>query len=194
MADREINRSALSVNRETEQRAAEGPTLLAREDVFEGSLRLEGDGTVLGQFEGEIECTGELLIGREADVTANIRTVNLTISGRVQGNIVVTGRLRITATGRLEGDARVGALVVQEGGVHLGMIKVHPEGVPLEDQRGPLLGPRTRPEAQPALQSARVEAPQQALPEAAQAEFGDEGDPAQSKGVDRVKKLWGEFF
>ena len=191
MADRELNRTALSVNRDTEQRGAEGPTTLARDDVFEGSLRLEGDGTVLGQFEGEIECTGELLIGREADVTANIRTVNLTISGRVQGNIVATGRLRITTTGRLEGDARVGALVVQEGGVQLGMIKVHPEGVPLEDQRTSALAHRVpHPELQGAVPSAIAPAE---LPAAAGGEMSED-EPGQSRGVERVKKLWGEFF
>ena len=54
----------------------------------------------------------------------------VTIAGFVRGNVIAVNRLKITSTGRLEGDAKVGALVVQEGGVHKGVIRVHPEGVP----------------------------------------------------------------
>jgi hypothetical protein len=59
----------------------------------------------------------------------------VTIAGFVRGNIVATSRLKITSTGRLEGDAKVGALVVQEGGVHHGVIRVHPEGVPEREDK-----------------------------------------------------------
>jgi cytoskeletal protein CcmA (bactofilin family) len=54
----------------------------------------------------------------------------VTIAGVVRGNVVATNRLKITSSGRLEGDASVGALVVQEGGIHRGVIRVHPEGLP----------------------------------------------------------------
>ena len=43
------------------------------------------------------------------------------------------GRLKITATGRLRGDADVASLIVQEGGVHFGVLRVHPDGVPEAD-------------------------------------------------------------
>ena len=105
-------------------------TVLARDDVLSGKLQVRSGGQVLGNFSGHIECDGDLLIGPEAHVEANIRTERVTISGFVRGNIVASNRLKITTTGRLEGDAKVGALVVQEGGVHLGVIRVHPEGVP----------------------------------------------------------------
>ena len=86
------------------------------------------------------------------------------LAGLVRGNIVALGKLRITPSGRLEGDARVGALVVQEGGVHHGVIRVHPEGVPEVE---PVLAEEAPP-AEPAL--------------------------ASQTPVDRVRKFWGEFF
>ena len=105
-------------------------TVLGRDDALSGRLQLKSGGQLLGNFSGQVECDGDLLIGPEAHVEADIRTAKITIAGFVRGNVVAVSRLKITSTGRLEGDAKVGALVVQEGGVHKGVIRVHPEGVP----------------------------------------------------------------
>ena len=139
-------------------------SVLARGDSASGRWVIGGDGEVMGEFSGEIECGGVLLIGQGAEVTATIRGDEVTVAGLVRGNITALGRLRITSTGRLEGDARVMALVVQEGGVHHGVIRVHPEGVPEDD---------VIPSDQLAL----------GVPEA--------GAP---NPVERVRKFWGEFF
>ncbi len=142
-------------------------TVLAPDDALSGRLQLRGGGQVLGHFSGQIESEGDLLIGAEAHVEADIHGARVTIAGEVRGNVVATSRLKITSTGRLEGDATVGALVVQEGGVHYGAIHVHPEGVPdVPPERG-------APPHQPA-----VVVPLKPIP-----------DP-----VGRVRKLWGEFF
>ena len=142
-------------------------TVLARDDVLSGKLQVKSGGQVLGNFSGEIECEGDLLIGPEAHVEANIRSERVTISGFVRGNVVAANRLKITTTGRLEGDAKVGALVVQEGGVHLGVIRVHPEGVP-DSEPVAIVDASPR----PAVVASR---------------------PMPSP-VGRVRKFWGEFF
>ena len=139
-------------------------SVLARGDTASGRWVVGGDGEVRGEFSGEIECGGLLLIGKGAEVKATIRANEVTVAGLVRGNITALGRLRITATGRLEGDARVAALVVQEGGVHHGVIRVHPEGVPEDD----IIVGDPVPLGEPA---AAVATP-----------------------VDRVRKFWGEFF
>jgi cytoskeletal protein CcmA (bactofilin family) len=142
-------------------------TVLAREDALSGKLTLKGPGQVLGDFTGSIECDGDLLVGPEAHVEADIRGARITVSGLVRGNVIASNRLKITSTGRLEGDATVGALVVQEGGVHYGVIRVHPEGIP-----------DTPPErmSQVPAQSTVVTL-----------------KPAPSP-VGKVRKFWGEFF
>jgi cytoskeletal protein CcmA (bactofilin family) len=166
----ELSTSApTSVNGGGEPAAAESPTTLAKNDILNGSLTMKGDGQILGGFQGEIDCTGELFVGREAEVVATVVTKNMTISGFLRGNVTANGRLKIMATGRLEGDARVGSLIVQEGGVYHGAIQVHPEGVPKAEDRAehldtlPLTGPQTPVDAGPGP-------------------------------VERVKKFWGEFF
>ena len=142
-------------------------TVLARDDVLSGRLQVKGGGQVMGNFSGRIESDGDLLIGPDAHVEADIRSERVTIAGFVRGTVVANSRLKITSTGRLEGDARVGALVVQEGGVHLGVIRVHPEGVP---------------ESEP---SAVVDA----SPRPGVIALKTVPNP-----VGRVRKFWGEFF
>lgn len=143
-------------------------TVIAREDSLSGRLQIHGGGQVLGNFSGHIECDGDLLIGPEAHVEADIHGARVTLAGFVRGNVVAETRLKITNTGRLEGDARVGALIVQEGGVHHGVIRVHPEGVP---------------EAAPPASSDLASRPSVVALKSAPA------DP-----VGKVRKLWGEFF
>ena len=105
-------------------------TVIAQEDELSGKLILKGPGQVLGRFSGQIECDADLFVGPDAQVEADIKGSRITISGIVRGNVIASNRLKITTSGRLEGDATVGALVVQEGGVHYGVIRVHPEGIP----------------------------------------------------------------
>ena len=142
-------------------------TVLAREDSVSGKLELKGSGQVLGNFSGQIESDGDLVIGPEARVEADIKGVRITVAGQVRGNIVAAGRLKITSSGRLEGDATVGALVVQEGGVHYGVIRVHPEGVP-----------ETPFEPHPSTPAQSTVVTYKPMP----------------NPVGRVRKFWGEFF
>jgi len=139
-------------------------TVLAESDTLQGRMVITGDGRLLGIFSGDIECGGDLVIGPVAEITATIRGNNITIAGTVRGNIIAQGRLKLDSTGRLEGDARVGALVVSEGGVHHGVIRVHPEGVPDEPES---MGTVVDETLAPSLGQTPV---------------------------DRVRKFWGEFF
>ena len=159
---------AASANGDSESRATETrATVLAKDDSLTGRLSLKGGGQVLGNFNGQIDCDGDLVIGPDANVEADIRGYRITVSGLVRGNVIAHNRLKITSTGRLEGDATVGALVVQEGGVHYGVIRVHPEGIP-----------DTPPE-----RMAQIPAPSTVVTLRPGA-----------NAVGRVRKFWGEFF
>ena len=142
-------------------------TVIAHEDELSGKLILKGPGQVLGRFSGQIECDGDLFVGPEAQVEADIKGSRITISGLVRGNVIASNRLKITTSGRLEGDATVGALVVQEGGVHYGVIRVHPEGIP-----------DIPPERMAHVPAASTVVTLKAIP----------------NPVGKVRKFWGEFF
>jgi cytoskeletal protein CcmA (bactofilin family) len=145
-------------------------SVISEGDVLVGRLAMSGNGQVLGSFDGDLICAGQLLVGADARVRADIEAHDLEIAGHVHGNVVVRGRLKITTTGRLEGDAHVGSLIVQEGGVHFGLLRVYPDGLP--------------------------ERPQDAVAElavVARKPVGSRTRPL-TASVERVKKMWGEIF
>src|SRR5207302_4455571 len=114
----------------TESRPRAPLTVVSEADALVGQLLISGDGHLMGSFEGQVDCAGELLIGKDARVRADVRAENVLVAGSIKGTVVAKGRLELTSTGRLEGDAQTSCLVVQEGAVHFGRLEVYPGGVP----------------------------------------------------------------
>ena len=166
MSDMETRPAPLPARRRDEMPL----TVISEGDVLVGRLAMSGNGQVLGSFDGDVICPGELLVGTDAHVRADVEAHDLVVAGHVHGNVVVRGRLKITTTGRLDGDAHVGSLVVQEGGVHFGRLHVYPDGLP--------------------------ERPQEAVAElavVARKPVASRTRPL-AASVERVKKMWGEIF
>jgi len=85
---------------------------------MEGSLKFNSpiNLRISGKFEGELETKGVLIIGEKADVKAKtIKGDNITIEGKVKGDIISSKRLELSATARVIGNVEAPILVVQEG-------------------------------------------------------------------------------
>jgi len=107
------------------------------ENVFGPSTRLEGhltsDGNVRvdGIFEGSIETAGNVIVGEQARVMADIKANGVQVWGAVKGTITAVGRLEILPSGRVWGDIKVAALLIDEGGVFRGQCAMQGECEPL---------------------------------------------------------------
>ncbi len=74
------------------------------------NLRLNGD------FEGDLEAKGVLIIGEKADVKAKtVKGDTITIAGRVKGDIICSKRLELSASARVIGNVETPVLVIAEG-------------------------------------------------------------------------------
>ena len=74
------------------------------------NLRLNGD------FEGDLEAKGILIIGEKADVKAKtVKGDTITIAGRVKGDIICSKRLELSASARVVGNVDTPVLVIAEG-------------------------------------------------------------------------------
>ena len=85
---------------------------------MEGSLKFNSpiNLRISGKFEGELETKGVLIIGEKADVKAKtIKGDNITIEGKVKGDIISSKRLELSATARVIGNVEAPILVIQEG-------------------------------------------------------------------------------
>ena len=98
--------------------APEGPLLA----VFGSSARLEGKFTIADSIEiecevaGEINVEGKLIVGENGIVRANVHTVDALIKGMYEGDMVATGNVEITKTGRVSGNLETDSLEISKGG------------------------------------------------------------------------------
>lgn len=86
---------------------------------FKGMLKSSRSVGIDGQFEGEIQSEGDVVVGREAEVKANIKAGNVIISGTVVGNISCSS-LEIQSSGRVIGNITAQSLLIAMGAVFRG--------------------------------------------------------------------------
>jgi cytoskeletal protein CcmA (bactofilin family) len=71
---------------------------------------------------GELVVGGQLVIGEKGEVNADVHTVDAIIQGSYAGNLVATGTVEITATGRVTGNIETDSLVISKGGFFNGNV------------------------------------------------------------------------
>lgn len=121
--------------------AARIETVIGPNAHFRGDIISEGGIRIDGILEGNIETTGNLVIGESAKVIAEIKANNISISGAVKGN-VIGNRVEILETGRVWGDMTVKSLLLNEGAYLRGHTNMHADIEPPQ-----LEAPKNKPAA-----------------------------------------------
>lgn len=91
---------------------------------FEGKLTFDGTVRIDGEFVGDIESKGTLLVGETASIEGTVRVHNATVAGAVTGTLIVNETLEIEAMGRVSGEIHVSTLITARGAVVDGSIKM----------------------------------------------------------------------
>ncbi|QHW30841.1 polymer-forming cytoskeletal protein [Paenibacillus rhizovicinus] len=86
----------------------------------EGKLASDGSIRIEGEFRGDIECKSDVIVGEYGVARAGIIANDLTVSGKVYGDVNVKGRLTITASGQLHGNVLAHTILIQDGGIYNG--------------------------------------------------------------------------
>ncbi|WP_068777013.1 polymer-forming cytoskeletal protein [Paenibacillus sp. FJAT-26967] len=95
-------------------------TVIGESSICEGKFVTEASLRIEGQLIGDIECAGDIVIGEHAVVHSNIQAREVTIAGKVKGNVTTKGKLTVMSTGELIGNIQVLSFIVQEGGIFQG--------------------------------------------------------------------------
>ena len=104
-----------------------GPTIPLLSIVGERA-RMEGKFDIADSIQveceigGEMNVGGKLVIGEKGVVNANVQTVDAIIMGSYQGNMIATGNVEITDSGRVTGNITTDSLVISKGGVFNGNV------------------------------------------------------------------------
>lgn len=90
-------------------------TVLAEDIVFEGDVSFEKDFMIKGHFSGNIKANGDLYIGENAEVHAEVEASAVYIRGHVFGNVKAARRVELLGSAVVEGDITSPKLVMDTG-------------------------------------------------------------------------------
>jgi cytoskeletal protein CcmA (bactofilin family) len=92
---------------------------------IKGDLTGNEDMVIEGKVEGKVDLpNNQLTVGANGTVQAEISAKAVVVVGRVAGNVLGTERVEIQGTGVVDGDVSAPRLVVAEGAVLNGAIKM----------------------------------------------------------------------
>ncbi|EMJ89839.1 bactofilin family protein [Leptospira kirschneri] len=90
-------------------------TVLGRETSFSGILNFQKPLEISGEFQGEIESDGFLLISEGAKIRANIKAGTVIVGGEITGNVIATEKLEMLSTGKVNGNIKTSKLQIADG-------------------------------------------------------------------------------
>lgn len=109
--------------------------------AIKGDVSGQEDLVIEGRVEGRISLDSHhLTIGPNGEIHAEITAKQVTIIGRVVGNVTATERVEICDTGRLQGDLTAPRLLVHEGAVLNGTVGMKPLSATADDPKRGGLG------------------------------------------------------
>lgn len=89
-------------------------TVLGASNVMNGTLVSKGNVRLDGEFTGDLDISGNVLVGETANIQADIEARNISIAGTVRGN-VNGNKVQILRTGKIWGDIVARSLTMEEG-------------------------------------------------------------------------------
>ncbi|OUM94026.1 MAG: hypothetical protein A9Z00_00105 [Thermobacillus sp. ZCTH02-B1] len=101
-------------------------TYIGPGSAFEGRLASNGSIRIEGRVSGSVHSKGDVTIGEQGVVEADIKAHNVIIAGTVSGNVHATGKLTIKPKGSLTGDILTALLEINEGARYEGTSRMIP--------------------------------------------------------------------
>jgi cytoskeletal protein CcmA (bactofilin family) len=103
-------------------------TIIGDQIYIEGTIRGEEDLLIEGSVKGSIEMKAHhLTVGSKGQVEAEVRAANVTISGKLEGNINATGRVEITKAADFNGEIKAKSISVEDGAYLKAVIEMERE-------------------------------------------------------------------
>jgi cytoskeletal protein CcmA (bactofilin family) len=114
--------SSNNVRQEKSQPSASTPSKLAEKTIIgeeisiKGTINGRGNLIIQGAIQGNINLDQHhLTIGPNGNVEAEVTAENVTISGRLKGNINAKGKVEITKTADFNGEIKAKRISVEDG-------------------------------------------------------------------------------
>lgn len=118
--------------------AAATRNVLSSDVEIKGIVKFQHDLIVDGKIEGEIHSAGNLPVGENARLRAEIKTGTIVVYGKVHGNMTATDRVELKSSAEVIGDIKAKFLTIESGAIFVGKSTV---GTPSEAVTPPKANP-----------------------------------------------------
>jgi len=104
------------------------------EDIeITGTIKAAGGLRMDGRLNGDINCAGDVVVGKAASIKGNLSVNSVTVEGQISGNIVAKDRIGLKAAARITGDVKAKRMTVEDGVSFIGKAEVNPSGVKMSE-------------------------------------------------------------
>lgn len=124
--------------------------VLSSDVEIKGSVKFTNDLVVDGKIEGEILSDGNLTVGENARLKAEIKTATVVVYGKVHGNLTATDRVELKSSAEVIGDIKAKTLSIEAGAIFVGKSTV---GTPAQAPAQAPAQPAAAKAAAPAVES-----------------------------------------
>ena len=80
-----------------------------------GNITADSDYRIDGLIEGELNCSGKVVIGEAGKIKGTVICANAEIMGLLEGKIKCHQQLSLRASGKIQGDVQTKTLIVEPG-------------------------------------------------------------------------------
>jgi cytoskeletal protein CcmA (bactofilin family) len=99
-------------------------TIIGPSVTVKGNFNSTGNIVIEGTLKGGIKTAGNVYVGDQADITADIEAKSARIGGTVRGNIKIEGALQIVSSAKIFGDIECSSLAVEPSAVINGKLSM----------------------------------------------------------------------
>lgn len=117
--------------------SAHSRNVLSTDVEVKGSLKFTNDLIVECIVEGEIISQGNLIIGENARISAEIQTGTVVVHGKVNGNITAIDRVDVKSGAEIIGDIKASVLTMEPGAIFVGRSTVGSSATPATKAAAP---------------------------------------------------------
>ncbi len=96
--------------------------LIGAGTTVEGKIRTQGSIRVDGKVTGEVHAAENLAVGLTGEIEGAVNGRNVTVGGKVKGNITSVDKLVMEGKSVVRGDVKAAKLVIDEGAVFDGRV------------------------------------------------------------------------
>ena len=102
--------------------APAGGTFIGPNIVIEGAITGSEPIVIEGSVRGKIDLSSDLRVGTKARLDATVHARNVTVEGKITGDISADDRVELVASANVEGNIKAPKIVVAEGAKFRGSV------------------------------------------------------------------------